>query len=68
MRKKITCPNCFNEEKCFEDVQEQDGKKFSSFMCFNCGFTSNSAYKLGFTRTKTGTIRSTQLMNDVVII
>ena len=41
---KICCPNCFNEEKCFEDVQDQDGKEFSSFMCFNCGFTSNSAY------------------------
>ena len=23
---KITYPNCFNEEKCFEDVQDQDGK------------------------------------------
>ena len=42
---KITCPNCFNEEKCFEDVQEQDGKSFSSYMCFNCGYTSNTAYK-----------------------
>ena len=26
---KITSPNCFNEEKCFEDVQDQEGKKFS---------------------------------------
>ena len=38
---KICCPNCFNAEKCFEDVQDQDGKEFRSFMCFNCGFTSN---------------------------
>ena len=39
---KITCPNCFNDEKCFEDNLEIE--KFSSFMCFNCGFMSNSLY------------------------
>ena len=43
--KKISCPVCFNGEKCFEDVQEQAEKTFSSYICFNCGYTSNSAYQ-----------------------
>jgi hypothetical protein len=64
---KITCPNCFNEEKCFEDVQDQDGKKFSSFMCFNCGFTSNSAYTWDSPELKQAQTGATQLMNDVAL-
>ena len=39
---KITCPNCFNTEMCFEDKLEIED--FSSYMCFNCGFNSNSLY------------------------
>lgn len=64
---KICCPNCFNEEKCFEDVQDQDGKKFSSFMCFNCGFTSNSAYTWDSPELKQAQTGATQLMNDVAL-
>lgn len=64
---KITCPNCFNEEKCFEDVQDQDEKKFSSFMCFNCGFTSNSAYTWDSPELKQAQTGATQLMNDVAL-
>ncbi len=64
---KITCPNCFNGEKCFEDTQEQDGKSFSSYMCFNCGFTSNSAYKWDTPELKQAQVGATQLMNDVAL-
>ena len=63
--KKITCPNCFNGERCFEDVQEQDGKSFSSYICFNCGYTSNSAYKWESPELKQAQVGATQLMNDV---
>ena len=63
---KITCPNCFNEEKCFEDVQEQDGKSFSSYMCFNCGYTSNTSYTEN-SETFTKLLESsTQLVRDIV--
>jgi len=41
----ITCPNCFNDKQCFEDKLEIE--EFSSFMCFSCGFTSNSLYTKG---------------------
>ena len=66
--KKITCPNCFNDERCFEDTQEQDGKTFSSYMCFNCGFTSNTAYKWGSQELKKAQLGATQLMNDIALL
>ena len=65
MEQKITCPICFSEDKCFEDVQEQDGKSFSSYICFKCGFTSNSTYKWDSNELKQAQLGATQLMNDV---
>ena len=43
MEKIIDCPVCFNTDQCFEEVQ----KEYSSFLCFHCGFMSDSRYKLG---------------------
>ena len=43
MEKVITCPVCFNTDQCFEEVQET----FSSYLCFKCGFMSDSRYKIG---------------------
>ena len=67
MEKKITCPNCFNEKRCFEDTQkaEDSDKTFSSYMCFNCGFTSNSSYKWESPELKKAQVGSSQLMNDI---
>ena len=39
METKITCPHCLSKN-CF--VEEQ--KEFSSYMCFNCGFMSDSRF------------------------
>ena len=63
--KVITCPNCFNDKRCFEDEQVLEEKKFSSFMCFNCGFTSNSTYTWDSPDLKKAQIGSSQLMNDI---
>ena len=63
--KKITCPNCFNSERCFEDTQEIEGQEFKSYMCFNCGFTSNSSYKWDSPELKKAQLGSSQLMNDI---
>ena len=60
---KITCPNCFNDEKCFEDKLEIE--EFSSFMCFNCGFTSNSLYVNDSESLKKVRESSTELMNEI---
>jgi|TARA_B100001094_G_scaffold256831_1_gene256186 hypothetical protein len=60
---KITCPNCFNDEKCFEDKLEVEN--FSSYMCFNCGFTSNSLYVNDSDSLKKVQESSTELMREV---
>ena len=71
---KIDCPICFDTHQCFEDTvtQEQDDlaradapKEFKSYMCFNCGFTSNSAYTWDSPDLKKAQLGATQLMNDV---
>ena len=41
MERVITCPNCFDGDKCFEDMQEE----FNSYLCFSCGYMSDSRYK-----------------------
>ena len=43
MEKVITCPVCLDVDHCFEEVQET----FSSYLCFNCGFMSDSRYEIG---------------------
>ena len=43
MEKVITCPVCFDTDHCFEDIQET----FSSYLCFRCGFMSDSRYEIG---------------------
>ena len=40
MERVIDCPICYDNDTCFEDTQD----KFKSYMCFNCGFMSNSQY------------------------
>ena len=60
MEKNITCPLCYDEDYCFEDVQET----FSSFMCFNCGYMSNSNY----TKENLDKIKNTsQLVKDLIV-
>ena len=43
MEKVITCPVWIDTDHCFEDVQEQH----SSYLCFNCGYMSDSRYTVG---------------------
>ena len=60
---KITCPNCFSDDRCFEDNLEIE--KFSSYMCFNCGFMSNSLYKNDTEHLTKVQESSTELMKEV---
>ena len=41
MERVIDCPCGKDKDSCFEEVQEN----FSSFMCFACGFMSDSRFK-----------------------
>ena len=43
MERVIDCPHCFDTNHCFEDIQET----FSSYLCFSCGFMSDSRYEIG---------------------
>tara|TARA_A100001011_G_scaffold207262_1_gene215449 strand:+ start:1901 stop:2362 length:462 start_codon:yes stop_codon:yes gene_type:complete len=63
---KVDCPVCFDTHQCFEDtVEGKVGGEFKSYMCFNCGFTSNSAYKWDSVELKKAQLGATQLMNEV---
>ena len=43
MERVIDCPVCLDTNNCFEEVQET----FSSYLCFSCGFMSDSRYEIG---------------------
>jgi len=43
MERVIDCPVCYNVDQCFEEVQET----YSSYLCFACGFKSDSRYEVG---------------------
>lgn len=58
---KITCPNCFNDNQCFEET----AMDFKSYMCFNCGFTSNSSFTNESESLSQLLDNSTQLVRDV---
>ena len=40
MERVVECPHCGSEDHCFEEMQDE----YSSFMCFNCGFMSDSRF------------------------
>ena len=42
MERVIDCPVCYNGDHCFEDQQEN----FTSYLCFSCGFMSDSRYEV----------------------
>ena len=42
MERVIDCPVCFDTDNCFEDIQEN----YNSYLCFHCGFMSDSRYQL----------------------
>tara|TARA_R100001369_G_C3312805_1_gene167632 strand:- start:2 stop:454 length:453 start_codon:yes stop_codon:yes gene_type:complete len=60
---KITCPNCFTDTQCFQE--EVEVENFSSYMCFQCGFTSNSLYKNDSDELKQIKKSSTELMREI---
>ena len=42
MERVIDCPVCYYTDNCFEDIQEN----YSSYLCFHCGFMSDSRYEI----------------------
>ena len=60
---KITCPHCLSDKHCFEE--KIDMENFSSYICFNCGFMSNSTYKRDSDALKKMEESSTELMKEI---
>jgi len=60
MERVIDCPVCYDVDKCFEDVQEE----FSSYLCFNCGYMSDSRYEMGSLQLDDNLKKSPQLVQD----
>ena len=60
MERIITCPVCFDIDHCFEDVQETH----SSYLCFKCGFMSDSRYKIGSIKLTENLKNSPKLVSD----
>tara|TARA_Y100001963_G_scaffold11919_1_gene15062 strand:+ start:5604 stop:6053 length:450 start_codon:yes stop_codon:yes gene_type:complete len=61
MERVIDCPCCKDTDSCFEEVQEQ----FSSFMCFKCGFMSDSRFEKDSLQTIENEKTTPQLVTDL---
>ena len=60
MERVIDCPICYNTDQCFEEVQE----KYSSYLCFHCGFMSDSRYEIGSIQLIENLKQSPKLVQD----
>tara|TARA_R100000030_G_scaffold99961_1_gene91967 strand:- start:305 stop:760 length:456 start_codon:yes stop_codon:yes gene_type:complete len=60
MEKVIDCPVCYDTDRCFEDVQQE----FSSYLCFNCGYMSDSRYEVGSLQLDDNLKKSPKLVQD----
>ena len=61
MERVIDCPVCFDDHQCFEDIQED----FKSYMCFHCGFMSDSRYTLDRKEFEEYILKAPQLVQDL---
>ncbi len=69
MEEKTTCPVCDTLSKnCFVEKTEIEGKPFESYLCFDCGMTTNSNFALDSEHLETMVENNTELMNDLKVI
>ena len=61
MERVIICPVCKDSDTCFEEIQEH----FSSYMCFNCGYMSDTRYRAGSVELLDNLNQSPQLVQDL---
>ena len=63
METKIQCPICFTDRMCFDEYVEKDN--YHSYLCFRCGFTSNSNYAFGKEEIKSALEASPKLVKEL---
>ena len=61
MERVIDCPVCYNTDKCFEDVQED----YNAYLCFNCGYMSDSRYEINSLKLLDNLKKSPKLVNSL---
>ena len=61
MERVIDCPHCKDTDSCFEEMQSD----FSSFMCFKCGFMSDSRFEKDSLRMIENEKNSPKLVTDL---
>ena len=65
---KTDCPLCAEmHSNCFVESTEIEGKPFDSYICFQCGMTSNSYLAFDSEKLEEYTKSHTKLMNDLKI-
>ena len=60
MERVIDCPVCLDTDNCFEDVQDT----YNSYLCFKCGFMSDSRYTTDSLELADNLKKSPQLVID----
>ena len=61
MERVVNCPVCYDTDRCFEDVQEG----YSSYLCFKCGFMSDSRFEKDSLQTIQNEKSTPQLVTDL---
>jgi hypothetical protein len=66
MEQKTKCPLCQDlHDNCFVEQTEIEGKPFESYICFQCGMTSNSYLAFDSEKLEEYTKSHSRLMNDL---
>ncbi len=65
MESKIKCPVCKSKAQCFDEYVVEDN--FHSYLCFQCGYTSNSKFKYGSDELLSSLEASPQLIVELQI-
>ena len=69
MEQKAECPLCKDlSDNCFVEQTEVEGEPFESYMCFQCGMTTNSYFAFDSEKLEEYTKNNSRLMNDLKII
>jgi len=69
MESRTSCPICKDlHDNCVVEKTEIDGLPFESYICFECGMTSNSHFALDSEHLEKAAENNTDLMNDLKII
>ena len=69
MESRTSCPICKDlHDNCVVEKTEIEGLPFESYICFECGMTSNSHFALDSEHLEKATENNTALMNDLKII